>query len=135
DESATNVEVRKASAAAETVEVFRYQAVPDGDEAGLAAPRDRIGSLWDRLEENRLTSTAFHGLVRRFGYHVELILSESQFEVFWEQHRHLPLSKLQLRFMPRDGLPHSPCGDCDCIAIDLFMWRRQRAVFLEFIKQ
>lgn len=135
ESAATNIEIRKATATSDSIVVYRYQAAKEEDGASLDAPRDSIGSLWDRQEENRLAAAAFHGLVRRFGYHVELILSEPEFAVFWNAHRTLPLSKIQMRRMTRDGLPHSPCRDGDCIAVDLFMWRWNRDVFLGFVKQ
>jgi hypothetical protein len=132
--SATNIEIRKATAAAHDVEVYQYHAV-DGAGSSLDAPRDGIGSLWDRLEENWVAAPMFHGLVRRFGYHVELILGEPEFDIFWAAHRKLPLSKIQMRRMIRDGLPNSPCRESDCIAVDLFLWRRNRHVFLEFVRE
>jgi hypothetical protein len=72
--------------------------------------------------------------VRRFGYHVELFLDEHEFGIFWQAHQQLPLIKIQLRFVRRDGLPHSPIGDRDCISADLFMRRSSSARFLRFMR-
>ena len=68
------------------------------------------------------------------GYHVELFLSETQFDRFWEAHRELPLRKIQLRRMKHDGLPHSPCSESDRISADLFMKRSDKDRFLAFIE-
>jgi hypothetical protein len=42
--------------------------------------------------------------------------------------------KLQLRLVKRDGLSHSPFGDCDRISVDIFLKRRHSATFLSFMK-
>ncbi|MEZ6069201.1 MAG: hypothetical protein R3C10_02785 [Pirellulales bacterium] len=99
----------------------------------LEIPRDAIGSLWDRLEENRVTSWLFHTLVRRYGFHVELFLDRDEFAVFWQAHARLPLKKIQLRLVRRDDLPHSPIGRRDCISADLFMRRSDRDAFVTFL--
>src|SRR5262249_46136022 len=122
DTAASNIEIRKAGDTAASVDVYKYYTAPTCEDA-LEVPKDSLGRLWDRLEENAITSWLFHTLVRRFGYHVELFLDEREFPIFWEAHSKLPLSKIQLRFARRDGLPHSPIGNRDCISADLFMRR------------
>jgi hypothetical protein len=140
DRTASNVELRKTHAAATCVEVSRYSTSPtddgaSGNSATVEIPRDSIGRLWDRIEENPLASRLFHAFVRTFGYHVELFLNQGEFEVFWRAHRQLPLSKLQLRLVKCDGFERSPFGDGDRISIDIFMKRRDSAAFLSFLKE
>src|SRR5262249_55947945 len=107
DSEPSHVELRKAGATSRSVKVCKYYVEPPGEDAtGLEVPRDRLGSLWDRLEKNRLTSLLFHGLTRRYIHHVELFLSEAEFAIFWETHHRLPLKKIQLRHIHRDGLPN-----------------------------
>jgi hypothetical protein len=132
---ASNVELRKSRAADTSVEVSKYYTALTGAADALEVPKDSIGRLWDRLEENWLTSWLFHTLVRRFGYHVELFLDEREFALFWASHATLPLAKLQLRFVRRDGLPHSPFGDRDRVSIDLFMRRSVSPAFIRFMKE
>jgi hypothetical protein len=135
DDGASNVELRKARAADSTVQVSRYFTAPTEDQQALEVPRDSIGRLWDRLEENAVSSWLFHTLVRKFGFHVELFLDEQEFDTFWRWHASLPLSKLQLRMVKCDGLSNSPFGDCDRIAVDIFMSRRNSSRFLSFMKE
>jgi hypothetical protein len=136
DNRPSNVEVRKAGSAARTVTVYQYYTQPP-DETGavLDLPRDAIGRVWDRLEENLFTSWLFHSLTRRLGYHVELFLPEAEFATFWETHAALPILKIQLRFIRRDGLPHSPFRQHDCIAADLFLLKKHRARFERYLKE
>ena len=54
--------------------------------------------------------------------------------LFWRTHHQLPLRKLQLRYIRRDGLPHSPFRDDDRVSIDLFMFRRHRFRFQDYLK-
>ncbi len=136
DPDASHIEARKQRAADPHVSLYRYRL----DSAGLDGhaeelPRDTIGRVWDRIEQNRLAASMFHAFVRNFGFHVELFLNESEFALFWQHHRDLPLAKMQFRLARRDGLPHSPCGDCDRMSIDLFMSRRRSARFLAFVKE
>ncbi|MEZ6131882.1 MAG: FAD-binding protein [Planctomycetaceae bacterium] len=134
DEEASNIEVRRNRAASEEIRISKYY-TGTGDAADrLSVPRDTIGSLWDRLEENRVTAYLFHLLVRKLAYHVELFLREDEFAVFWKQHQRLPVSKIQLRLARQDGMPHSPFGDADCVSADLFMSKRRRNEFQQFIK-
>jgi hypothetical protein len=136
DEHASNVELRKASAASRAVQVCKYYEATSGeDPAGLEVPRDRLGSLWDRLEENSLTRVLFHGLTRRFAHHVELFLPEAEFAVFWDTHATLPIKKIQLRFIRQDGFPNSPFRKADCISADLFMLKKHRAAFEDYLKK
>jgi hypothetical protein len=135
ERDAANIELRKTRADASKVDVSKYYPAEAADEAALDVAQDCVGRLWDRLEENSLTSFAFHALVRRWGFHVELFLDEQEFAVFWEAHAGLPLSKIQLRFVRADQLPHSPCGRRDCISTDLFMPRSKSPAFLNFIRE
>lgn len=136
DSSATNTEVRKSRAKSTWIDVFRYTATSAERYAALvSAPRDKIGAIWDRLEQNPLSSWLFHTLVRTLGYHVELFLDEAEFELFWRHHPAWPLSKIQLRYMRRDGFLHSPCRDGERISVDLFMPRSARVEFLERITE
>jgi hypothetical protein len=151
---ASNVEIRKAQAASAKVRVATYfntavnhshltsgvdtSVVSSASRAGSTAveiPRDSLGRLWDRLEENRLTSFLMHALTRYFAWHVELFLTAEEFAVFWRTHVSLPLKKLQFRYIRRDGLPHSPFRDHDCIAVDLFMLRWHRKSFDAYLRQ
>ena len=135
DAEASNVEIRKAKAAnpATTVTWYYTRSIrEDGDT--LELPRDSLGRLWDRLEENPVTSALFHGLTRRFAHHVELFLTPDDFAAFWETHDRLPLAKIQLRYIKRDGFPHSPFQDHDCVSVDLFMLKKHRPAFEEYVR-
>jgi len=139
DPTAANIELRKSRATESSVQVSKYYTLPTGsestiDDRAMEIPRDSIGRIWDRLEENPLASVLFHGFVRRFGFHVELFLGAEEFQIFWEAHTRLPLSKIQLRFVRRDGITHSPFGRRDCISADLFMRRSKSPAFLRFMK-
>jgi hypothetical protein len=136
DPNASHIEARKQRAADKTVCLYRYYLDADGvDGQADELPRDTIGRIWDRIERNRLAAGLFHAFVRNFGFHVELFLNEAEFGVFWEHHRVLPLAKMQFRLARRDGLPNSPCGDCDRMSIDLFMSRWRSVRFLAFVKE
>jgi hypothetical protein len=136
DTQAANVEVRKARASSDSVTLARYYKEPGGTPSPvLELPRDTLGRLWDRLEENRVTSFLMHALTRYFAWHVELFLTAEEFAVFWSSHRTLPLRKLQLRYIRRDGFPHSSFRDHDCVSVDLFMFRRQRSRFEDYLRR
>jgi hypothetical protein len=136
DPTASNVEIRKAGAASPEVKVYQYYTnPPDGDADARELPRDTLGSLWDRLEANPITSMLLHGLARRLAHHVELFLPEEDFAAFWETHGALPLSKIQLRFIRRDGFPNSPFREHDCISIDLFMLKKHKRAFETYVKE
>jgi hypothetical protein len=135
DGRATNVEVRKSSASSDTVTVSRYYKEPGASSSVLELPRDALGRLWDRLEENPVTSFLMHALTRHFAWHVELFFTAEEFATFWESHRALPLRKLQLRYIRRDGMPHSPFREHDCVSVDLFMLRRHRRRFEAYLAQ
>jgi hypothetical protein len=136
DNKPTNVEIRKAGAAAVTVQVCQYFREKDHrEQATLDLPRDALGQLWDRLEENPITSYLFHTLTRLLAYHAELFLSEEEFARFWETHQALPIRKIQLRFIRRDSWPHSPFRDHDCISVDLFMLKKHRNRFESYVKK
>jgi hypothetical protein len=134
DSKAANVEVRKAQAAGTKVRLYRYyQAAGDARTPGLDLPRDRLGRLWDRLEENPITSFLMHALTRHIAWHVELFFTPGEFADFWATHRTLPLQKIQLRYIRRDGMPKSPFRDHDCVSSDMFMLRRHRRKFESYL--
>jgi hypothetical protein len=135
DREAANIELRKTSADAATVMVSKYYAQASACGRSLELPRDSLGSLWDRLEEHLLTSVLFHGLTRRFAYHVELFLTKDEFLRFWGTHRSLPVKKIQLRYLKRDGLPHSPFQHEDRISADLFMLRKHQQPFNRYLRR
>ena len=134
DPETSNIEVRKNRAVSDEVQIAKYYTSAAGGETRLTVPRDSIGRLWDRLEENRFTAFLFHWMVRTLAFHVELFLRREEFLVFWEHHRQLPVSKIQLRFVRHDGMPHSPFGDEDCVSADLFMMKSRRNEFQAFLK-
>ena len=76
-----------------------------------------------------------HALTRHLGWHVELFFTADEFTTFWESHRSLPLRKIQLRYIRRDGFPHSPFREHDCVSADMFMLRKHRAVFEAYLKK
>jgi hypothetical protein len=136
DQHAANVEIRKARAARSGVSVYRYYNDP-GAAPGpvLELPRDSLGRLWDRLEENRVTSFLMHAATRYLAWHVELFFTAHEFEAFWADHSKLPLRKIQLRYIRRDGLLHSPFRLHNCVSADMFMLRRHRRAFETYLKQ
>jgi hypothetical protein len=135
DRDATNVEIRQSSAASAKVTIARYYKDPgDTSAPALELPRDALGRLWDRLEENPITSFLMHALSRRVAWHTELFFTPVEFALFWRTRAQLPLRKIQLRYLKRDGLPHSPCRDDDCVSADLFIFRWHRSRFLEYLK-
>jgi hypothetical protein len=136
DKLASHVEIRKSRSASRTVDIFKYYTQQSlEDSAALEFPRDSIGKVWDRIEENACARTLFHSLMRRFAFHVELFLTHEEFEVFWETHSRQALAKIQLRYIKRDGFPHSPFRERDCISADLVMLRKHRRAFEIYIKQ
>jgi hypothetical protein len=135
DKLPSNVEVRKARAAAREVEVYKYYSHGAQENSEITEfPRDAVGRLWDRIERHPLSSFLFHTLMRRFGYHVELFFTAEEFVRFWETHARLPITKIQLRYIRRDGFPHSPFRDHDCVSADLFMLRKHRRAFEQYVK-
>jgi hypothetical protein len=136
DGRAANAEVRKARAGGGAVQVYRYYTEPGAAPAPvLELPRDSLGRLWDRLEENPVTSFVMHALTRYFAWHVELFFTAEEFATFWDTHRALPLRKIQLRHIRQDGLPHSPFRRHDCVSADMFMLRRHRRVFEAYLRR
>jgi hypothetical protein len=136
DRQATNVEIRKSSAASGKVQVSKYYKDPgQAQSAVLELPRDGLGRLWDRLEENAVTAFVMHALTRHFAWHVELFFTADEFATFWATHGAVPLRKIQLRYLHRDGLPHSPFRDHDCVSSDMFLLRRHRRQFETYLKQ
>jgi hypothetical protein len=134
DDHATNVEVRQSRAASRRVTICRFYNDPGASPAPvLELPRDALGRLWDRLEENPVTSYLFHALIRSLAWHVELFFSADEFATFWHGHGALPLRKIQLRYIRRDGLPHSAFREHDCVSADLFMLRRHRQTFEAYL--
>jgi hypothetical protein len=132
---AANVEIRKSRAANQSVELFRYYTQRDAAGETLEFPKDSIGKVWDKLEGNFITAALFHGLMKRFGYHVELFFTPAEFVKFWQTHGPLPIAKIQLRWIKRDGLPHSPFQRHDCVSADLFMLRKHKQTFDKYIKE
>jgi hypothetical protein len=137
DGQAANIEIRKARAADQAVDVRKYYTTPpEGATDALPFPRDRLGQLWDRLEANPVSSFLFHWVVRRFIYHVELFIPPEEFPLFWETHAALPwVSKIQLRYIRRDGLPHSPFLEHDCISADMSMRKKYKPAFDAYLKE
>ena len=91
DSSATNVEIRQAHAASARVTVSRYYTdLAETSSPALELPRDALGRLWDRLEENPVTSYLMHALSRHVAWHTELFFTPAQFDVFWRTHGQLP---------------------------------------------
>jgi hypothetical protein len=135
DLEATNVEIRQSRASSNQVTVAKYYKAPEGLTAPvIELPRDTIGRLWDRLEENSLTSFLMHALTRYFAWHVELFFTPDEFPRFWMSHGELPLRKLQLRYIRQDGFPHSSFREHDCVSVDLFMLRWHRRRFEKYLK-
>jgi hypothetical protein len=136
DTQAANVEFRKGSAGSRKVGLSRYYTgeAPAGSPA-LELPRDALGRLWDRLEENPVTAFLMHAATRWFAWHVELFFTAEEFTTFWEAHEALPLKKIQIRYIRRDGFPNSPFGDHDCVSVDTFMLRRHRKKFEAFLSR
>ena len=135
DPQATNVEVRQSEAASAKVTVARYyKELGETSSPALELPRDALGRLWDRLEENPVTSYLMHALSRHVAWHTELFFTPPEFALFWRTHDQLPLRKIQLRYLRRDGLPHSPFRDEDCVSADLFIFRWNRSRFLNYLK-
>ncbi|HEY7423847.1 MAG TPA: FAD-binding protein [Gemmataceae bacterium] len=135
DSRPSNVEIRKARARENAIDVYQYYKEPLPDDAeALAFPRDSLGQLWDRLESNRLSAALFHGLVRRFAYHVELFIPLDEFAVFWATHAALPIAKIQLRYIKCDGFLHSPFVKHDCISADLFMLKKHKPAFEKYVQ-
>ncbi len=135
DPRATNVEIRQSHAASGKVTVARYFTEPGTTSApALELPRDALGRLWDRLEENPVTSFLMHALSRHLAWHTELFFTPREFDTFWREHHLLPLRKIQLRYLRRDGQPHSPFRAEDCVSADLFLFRIHRSRFLDYLK-
>jgi hypothetical protein len=136
DGRASNIEIRKARAADRAIDVRKYYTQPpEGAADVLPFPKDKLGRLWDKLEANPVSSFLFHWVVRRFIYHVELFIPPEEFPVFWESHGALPVSKIQLRYIRRDGLLHSPFLKHDCISVDLSMRKKYKPVFDAYVKE
>lgn len=134
DPAASNVEIRQSHAGSGKVTVARYYTNPDETSSpALELPRDALGRLWDRLEKNPITAYLMHAVGRRLVWHTELFLTPGELDLFWRTHSRLPLRKIQLRSLKSDGLPHSPCRDQDCVSADLFLFRRNKLRFLEYL--
>jgi hypothetical protein len=136
DQKASNVEVRKTRAADTGIDVYRYFTEPDAAHGrALPFPKDSLGRIWDKLEANRVSSFLFHAFSRRLIHHVELFFREDEFAIFWKTHASLPLMKIQLRYIKRDGLPHSPFQHHDCISADLGMLKKHKRAFDTYLKE
>jgi hypothetical protein len=130
DREATNVEIRQGNAASPKVTVSRYYTDQGGATGpAMELPRDALGRLWDRLEENPVTSFLMHALSRHVAWHTELFFTADEFETFWRTHADVPLRKIQLRYIRRDGMPHSPFRDEDRVSADLFLFRSDKKRF------
>jgi hypothetical protein len=136
DQQPSNVEVRKARAADTAIDVYKYYTEPAAANGNaLPFPKDSLGRLWDKLEANPVSSFFFHALSRRVIHHVELFFREDEFAVFWKTHASLPLLKIQLRYIKRDGLPHSPFCQHDCVSADLGMLKKHKRTFDTYLKE
>jgi hypothetical protein len=135
DRQACNVEIRKSRGNARFVDVSKYYEAPPRGIQALEFPRDSLGRMWDKLEANPLSSFVFHGLTRRFAHHVELFFTAEEFARFWNTHTSLPIAKIQLRNIQRDGFPHSPFFQHDCISADMFMLRKHKRIFESYLKE
>jgi hypothetical protein len=136
DPESTNVEIRQGQATSAKVTISRYyKDLGHTSSPALELPRDALGRLWDRLEENPVTSFLMHAVSRHVAWHTELFFTPSEFDVFWRTHSQVPLRKIQLRYLRRDGLPHSPCRDEDCISSDMFMIRWNKTRFLDYLQK
>src|SRR5262249_56369205 len=101
DTRATNVEIRKAKASGTSVRVNKYYNDPGAAQSPvLELPRDALGRVWDRMEENALTSFVLHALTRWFAWHVELFFTAEKFATFWETHGPFPLRTIPLPSTP-----------------------------------
>ncbi len=130
------MEIRQANAASEKVTVSKYYTSPGGPSGtALESPRDSLGRLWDRLEENPVSSFLMHALSRHLAWHTELFFSPDQFERFWVTHAQVPLRKIQLRYIRRDEMPHSPFCDEDCVSADLFLFRYDKPAFDAYLRR
>ena len=136
DREAANVEIRQAHAASENVTISKYYTSPgDSTAPALELPRDALGRLWDRLEENPISSFLMHALSRHVAWHTELFFTAAEFELFWRTHSKVPLRKIQLRYIRRDGMPHSPFRDEDCVSADLFLLRFDKPAFDAYLQR
>src|SRR5262249_40180075 len=136
DVQASNIEIRKSRAADQAVDVRKYYTSPPDDAAdALPFPKDQLGKVWDKQEANPVSPFLFYWIVRRFIYHVELFIPPEEFPVFWETHGALPVSKIQLRYIRKDGLPHSPFRQHDCISADMSMRKKYKPAFDAYLKE
>ncbi len=131
----SHMELRKKHSKSTTVDICCFQPASTEDQETIDVPRDQIGQLWDRIEETPVVSWLFHELVKRYAFHVELFLDQAEFEEFWRHHEELPLLKIQLRRVNKDGMRHSPVCNEDRISADLFMKKDDRNVFCSFVDQ
>jgi hypothetical protein len=131
---ASNVEVRKSKAASEDVELYTYFTADDADQNQMMEfPRDNIGKIWDKIEGNAVSAWLFHAFMKALGYHTELFFTPEEFPRFWETHKSMPISKIQLRYVKKDGLPHSPFGNSDRISADVFMMKKHKETFEKYL--
>ncbi len=130
DRNAANVEIRQANAASRTVTISRYSTGNDSASGpAMELPRDALGRLWDILEENPITSFLMHATARHVAWHTEIFFNAEEFKTFWRTHADVPLRKIQLRYIRRDGMPHSPFRDEDRVSADLFLFRPDKPRF------
>jgi hypothetical protein len=76
-----------------------------------------------------------HALSRHVAWHTELFFTAAEFELFWRTHAKVPLRKIQLRYIRRDGMPHSPFRDEDCVSADLFLLRFDKPAFDAYLQR
>jgi len=133
---ASNVEIRKSKASSSEVDVYTYFAADSVDNKQMMEfPRDNIGKIWDKIEGNPVSAWLFHKFMKALGYHTELFFTPEEFSRFWETHKTLPISKIQLRYVKQDGLPHSPFGSSDRISADVFMLKRHKRKFEKYLTE
>jgi hypothetical protein len=131
---ASNVEIRKSKASSDEVDLYTYFTADSVDDTDMMEfPRDNIGKIWDKIEGNRVTAWLFHKFMKALGYHTELFFTPEEFPQFWETHKTLPISKIQLRYVKQDGLPHSPFGSSDRISADVFMLKMYKERFEKYL--
>lgn len=133
---ASNVEIRKSKASSDEVDLYTYFTADSADSDGMMEfPRDNIGKIWDKIEGNRVSAWLFHAFMKALGYHTELFFTPEEFPRFWETHKTLPISKIQLRYVKQDGLPHSPFGKSDRISADVFMMKKYKEQFEKYVSE
>ena len=132
---ASNVEVRKSKAASEDVELYTYFTADDADQNQMMEfPRDNIGKIWDKIEGNAVSAWLFHAFMEGTWLPHRIVLYSRRVPpVSGETHKSMPISKIQLRYVKKDGLPHSPFGNSDRISADVFMMKKHKETFEKYL--